>query len=127
MVIEFRMENLVDIIKQTYDYEACLEIANSGCANGACTRHNYQADTLLLYMSYSDEIIRFTSERLGYSFLSKLARDFGSPLKSNEYEDHFSWQEVVSACPNKDDFKHALVWKFIELVAKEKSQERKDL
>ena len=115
MVLEESMETLVEIIKETYDHKACLEIANSGCSGGACTRHNYQADTLLLYMSYSDEIIKYTSEKLGYSFLSNLARDFGSPVKDN-----FSWQEVVSACPNKDDYKHALVWKFIELVAKEK-------
>ena len=117
------METLVEIIKATYDKKACLEIANSGCSNGACTRHNYQADTLLLYMSYSDEIIKYTSERLGYSFLSTLARDLGSPLKANKDKDQFSWHEVVSACPNKDDFQHALVWKFIELVAKEKSLE----
>ena len=118
------METLVELIKETYDHKACLEIASSGCSDGACTRHNYQADTLLLYMSYSDEIIQYTSERLGYSFLSNLAREFGSPLKNNKYQDNFSWQEVVSACPNKDDYKHALVWKFIELVAKEKSLEK---
>ena len=52
---------------------------------------------------------------------SNLARDFGSPIKDNKEQDNFSWQDVVSACPNKDDYKHALVWKFIELVAKEKS------
>ena len=115
------MGTLVEIIKGTYDHKACLEIANSGCSNGACKRHNYQADTLLLYMSYSDEIIKYTSNKLGYSFLSKLARDFGSPLKENDNQ--FTWQDVVSACPNKDDYKHALVWKFIELVAKEKSLE----
>ena len=115
------MGTLVEIIKGTYDHQACLEIANSGCSNGACKRHNNQADTLLLYMSYSDEIIKYTSNKLGYSFLSKLARDFGSPLKDND--DQFTWQDVVSACPNKDDYKHALVWKFIELVAKEKSLE----
>ena len=117
------MGTLVELIKETYDHKACLEIASSGCSDGACTRHNFQADTLLLYMSYSDEIIQYTSERLGYSFLSNLARDFGSPLKDNKDKDkdNFSWQEVVSACPNKDDYKHALVWKFIELVAKEKS------
>ena len=117
------MDTLVEIIKETYDHKACLEIANSGCSNGACTRHNYQADTLLLYMSYSDEIIKYTSDKLGYAFLSKLARDFGSPLKGHSDEDQFAWQDVVSACPNKDDYKHALVWKFIELVAKEKSLE----
>ena len=117
------METLVEIIKETYDHKACLEIANSGCSNGACTRHNYQADTLLLYMSYSDEIIKYTSEKLGYKFLSNLARDFGSPLKGNRNQDLLTWQDVVSACPNKDDFKHALVWKFIELVAKGKSLE----
>ena len=119
------METLVELIKATYDHKACVEIASSGCSDGACTRHNYQADTLLLYMSYADEIIRYISERLGYSFLSNLARDFGSPLKDNKNQDEFSWQEVVSACPNKDDYKHALVWKFIELVAKEKSLENK--
>ena len=123
MSLGFLMQNLVEIIKETYDHKACIEIVNSGCSNGACTRHNYQADTLLLYMSYSDEIIKFTSDRLGYSYLSNLARDFGSPLKTNKEEDHFSWEDVVSACPNKDDYKHALVWKFIELVAQEKSQE----
>ena len=117
------METLVKIIKETYDHKACLEITNSGCANGACTRHTYQADTLLLYMSYSNEIIKYTSEKLGYDFLSNLARDFGSPLKDNKEKDQFSWQEVVAACPNKDDYKHALVWKFIELVAKEKCLE----
>tara|TARA_Y100001968_G_C19404548_1_gene742914 strand:+ start:556 stop:912 length:357 start_codon:yes stop_codon:yes gene_type:complete len=117
------MEKLIEIIKKTYDHKACLEIAQSGCSKGACTRHNYQADTLLLYMSYSEEIIQYTSEKLGHAFLSNLARDFGSPLKSNEDEDQFSWQDVISACPNKDDYKHALVWKFIELVAKEKSLE----
>ncbi len=116
------MGTLVELIKETYDHEACLEIASSGCSDGACTRHNYQADTLLLYMSYSDEIIQYTSERLGFSFLSNLARDLGSPLKDNKDQDS-SWKEVVSACPNKDDYKHALVWKFIELVAKEKSLE----
>ena len=123
MIKKESMETLVEIIKETYDHQACLEIANSGCSNGACTRHNYQADTLLLYMSYSDEIIKYISEKLGHSFLSNLARDFGSPLKNNKDEDDFSWHEVVSACPNKDDYKHALVWKFIELVAKEKSLE----
>ena len=115
------MQTLVRIIKGTYDHKACLEIANSGCSKGTCSRHNYQADTLLLYMSYSDEIIKYTSEKLGFSFLSNLARDFGSPLKGSE--EQFSWQEVVAACPNKDEYKHALVWKFIELVAKEKSLE----
>ena len=123
MVRKNLMETLVEIIKATYDHKACLEISNSGCSNGACTRHNYQADTLLLYMSYSDEIIKYTSEKLGYSFLSELARDFGSPLKEELKGNQFSWQEIVSACPNKDDYKHALVWKFIELVAKEKSLE----
>ena len=117
------MGTLVEIIKKTYDHKACLEITKSGCSEGACTRHNYQADTLLLYMSYSDEIIKYTSERLGYSFLSNLARDFGSPLQSNKDQNEISWQEVVSACPNKEDYKHALVWKFIELVAKEKTLE----
>ena len=117
------MEKLVEIIKATYDHKACLDIINSGCSNGACTRHNYQADTLLLYMSYSDEIIKYISEKLGYTFLSNLARDYGSPLKENKGREQFPWQDVVSACPNKDDFKHALVWKFIELVAKEKSLE----
>ena len=117
------MGTLVELIKETYDHKACQEIASSGCSDGACTRHNYQADTLLLYMSYSDEIITYTSERLGYTYLSNLAREFGSPLKYNKVKDDFSWQEVVSACPNKDDYKHALVWKFIELVAKEKSLE----
>ena len=117
------MGTLVEIIKETYDHKACQEIANSGCSNGACNRHNYQADTLLLYMSYSDEIIKYTSDKLGFEFLSNLARDFGSPLKSKKDKDEFSWQDVVSACPNKDDFKHALVWRFIELVAKEKSLE----
>tara|TARA_B100000965_G_C19561786_1_gene744855 strand:+ start:89 stop:448 length:360 start_codon:yes stop_codon:yes gene_type:complete len=117
------METLVEIIKETYDQKACQEIANSGCSNGACTRHNHQADTLLLYMSYSDEIIKYISEKLGYSFLSNLARDFGSPIKGILEQDEFSWEDVVSACPNKDDYKHALVWKFIELVAKEKSLE----
>ena len=116
------MDTLVEIIKATYDNKACLDIANSGCSNGACTRHNYQADTLLLYMSYSDEIIEYTSGKLGYSFLSNLAIEFGSPIID---QDKFSWQKVVSACPNKDDYKHALVWKFIELVAKEKSLEAK--
>tara|TARA_Y100001968_G_C19414118_1_gene748033 strand:- start:803 stop:1165 length:363 start_codon:yes stop_codon:yes gene_type:complete len=119
------METLVEIIKETYDHKACLEIANSGCKNGACTRHNYQADTLLLYMSYSDEIIKYTSERLGYEFLFNLARDFGSPIKLDTGQDQLSWKQVVSACPNKDEYKHALVWKFIELVAKEKSLEIK--
>jgi len=114
------MEPLVEIIKSTYDHKACLEIANSGCSKGACTRHNYQADTLLLYMSYSDEIIKYISEKLGFSFLSNLAIDFGSPLKAKQDQEEFSWQDVVSACPNKDDYKHALVWKFIELVAKDK-------
>ena len=117
------MGTLVELIKETYDHNACLEIASSGCSEGACTRHNYQADTLLLYMSYSDEIIKYTSDKLGYDFLSNLARDFGSPLKETIDQENFSWQEVVSACPNKDDYKHALVWKFIELVAKEKSLE----
>ena len=117
------METLVEIIKETYDQKACQEIANSGCSNGACTRHNYQADTLLLYMSYSDEIIKYTSDKLGYTFLSNLARDFGSPIKGIQEQDEFLWQDVVSACPNKDDYKHALVWKFIELVAREKSLE----
>tara|TARA_B100000579_G_C22732116_1_gene804766 strand:- start:212 stop:571 length:360 start_codon:yes stop_codon:yes gene_type:complete len=114
------METLVEIIRSTYDHKACLEIANSGCSEGACTRHNYKADTLLLYMSYSEEIIKYTSAKLGYSYLSNLARQFGSPLKGNKNQDQFTWQDVVSACPNKDDFKHALVWKFIELVANEK-------
>tara|TARA_B100000214_G_C23954888_1_gene622301 strand:- start:754 stop:1113 length:360 start_codon:yes stop_codon:yes gene_type:complete len=117
------MGTLVEIIKETYDEKACLEIANSGCSNGACSRHNYQADTLLLYMSYSDEIIKYTSEKLGFTFLSNLARDFGSPIKELNDENQLSWQDVVSACPNKDDYRHALVWKFIELVAKEKSLE----
>ena len=120
------METLVKIIKDTYDHKACLEITNSGCSNGACTRHNYKAETLLLYMSYSEEIIKYISDHLSYSFLSELARDFGSPLKENKNEDNFLWEEVVSACPNKDEYKHALVWKFIELVAKEKSQETKE-
>tara|TARA_Y100001968_G_scaffold313914_1_gene338672 strand:+ start:66 stop:434 length:369 start_codon:yes stop_codon:yes gene_type:complete len=117
------MEKLVEIIKETYDYEACLEIVNSGCSNGACTRHSYQADTILLYMSYSEEIVKYISDNLGYSFLSGLAREFGSPLKAGQNEDSHEWQEVVSACPNKDEYMHALVWKFIELVAKEKSEE----
>ncbi|WP_269625274.1 DUF7222 domain-containing protein [Prochlorococcus marinus] len=117
------MGKLIDLIKETYDHKACLEIASSGCSNGACTRHTYQAETLLLYMSYSDEIIKYISEKLGYSFLSNLARDFGSPLEENKAEEDFTWREVVSACPNKDDYKHALVWKFIELVAKEKTLE----
>ncbi len=125
MLTKKSMETLVEIIKATYDHKACQEIANSGCSNGACTRHNYQADTLLLYMSYSDEIIKYTSEKLGYSFLANLAREFGSPLKSNKDEDQLSWKNVFSACPNKDEYKHALVWKFIELVAKEKSLELK--
>ena len=120
------MEKLVKIIRETYDHKACIEIANSGCSNGACTRHNYQADTLLLYMSYSDEIIKYTSEKLGYEYLSNLARDFGSPLRVNKGQDQFEWQDVVSACPNKDDYKHALVWKFIELVAKDKILEKND-
>ena len=119
------MGTLVELIKETYDQKACLEIANSGCSNGACTRHNYQADTLLLYMSYSDEIIKYTSDKLGYTFLSNLAIEFGSPLKKDNDHDQLSWQDVVSACPNKDDYKHALVWKFIELVAKEKNLENK--
>ena len=114
------MKTLVEIIKETYDHKACLEIANSGCSEGACTRHNYQADTILLYMSYSEEIIKYTSGKLGFDFFSNLARDFGSPLKESQDQNEFSWEEVVSACPNKDDYKHALVWKFIELVAKEK-------
>ena len=117
------MGTLVKIIKDTYDHKACLEISNSGCSNGACTRHNYKADTLLLYMSYSDEIIKYISEKLGYSFLANLAREFGSPLKSETGQDKFSWEDVVSACPSKDEYQHALVWKFIELVAKEKSLE----
>ena len=121
--LKYQMGTLVDLIKKTYDHKACLEIASSGCSDGACTRHNYQADTLLLYMSYSDEIIKYISEKLGYSFLSNLAREFGSPLKESEDSDDFSWEEVVSACPNKDEYKHALVWKFIELVAIEKSLE----
>ncbi len=120
MYVDYLMETLVEIIRGTYDHKACLEIANSGCYQGACTRHNYQEDTLLLYMSYSEEIIKYISEKLGFSFLSNLAREFGSPLKGNKDQDQFLWQEVVSACPNKDDYKHALVWKFIELVAKEK-------
>ena len=119
------MQSLVEIIKNTYDHEECLEIANSGCSDGACTRHNYQADTLLLYMSYSDEIINYTSEKLGYSFLSDLAREYGSPLKEDKKSENTSWRDVVSACPNKDEYQHALVWKFIELVAKEKSQENR--
>ena len=119
------MGTLVELIKKTYDHKECLEIANRGCTDGACTRHNYQADTLLLYMSFSDEIIKYTSEKLGYSFLSNLARDFGSPLKVNNDKDPFLWQDVVSACPNKEEYQHALVWKFIELVAKEKSLEVK--
>ena len=114
------MGTLVELIKRTYDHKACLEIANSGCSEGACTKHNYQADTLLLYMIYSNEIIKYISEKLGFSFLTNLARDFGSPLKDNKDQDDLFWQEVVSACPNMDDYKHALVWKFIELVAKEK-------
>ena len=114
------MGTLVELIRETYDHNACLEIARSGCSEGACTRHNYQADTLLLYMSYSDEIIKYTSEKLGHSFLCNLARLYGSPLKDNKDQDDFYWEEVVSACPNKDEYKHALVWKFIELVAKEK-------
>ena len=118
------MEKLVEIIKQTYDDKACQEIADSGCSNGACSRHNYQEDTLLLYLSYKDEIIEYTSEKLGYSFLSNLARDFGSPLEDNKDKNPFSWEDVVSACPNKDEYKHALVWKFIELVAKEKILEK---
>ena len=121
MVHQEPMGTLVEIIKETYDHKACVEIANSGCSKGACNRHNYQADTLLLYMSYSDEIIKYISEKLGYSFLSNLAIAFGSPLKEDKNKDQFSWQDVVSACPNKDDYKHALVWKFIQLVAKEKS------
>ena len=117
------MGTLVELIKETYDHKACLEIASSGCSDGACTRHNHQADTLLLYMSYSDEIIKYTSDKLGSSFLSNLARDYGSPLKSKNGQDDFDWEEVVSACPNKDEYQHALVWKFIELVAKEKTLE----
>ena len=112
------MKTLVEIIRETYDHKECLEIANSGCKKGACTKHTYQDETHLLYISYSDEIIKYTSDKLGYSFLSNLARDFGSPLKGNK--DKFSWKDVVSACPNKNEYEHALVWKFIELVAKEK-------
>ena len=119
------MGTLVTLIRETYDYKACSEIASSGCSGGACTRHNYQADTLLLYMSYSEEIIEYIAEKLGYSFLSNLAREFGSPLIGNQGKDDFYWEEVVSACPNKDEYKHTLVWKFIELVAKEKCLENK--
>tara|TARA_Y100001968_G_C19368581_1_gene723882 strand:+ start:429 stop:785 length:357 start_codon:yes stop_codon:yes gene_type:complete len=117
------MQKLVEIIKQTYDHKSLIEIASNGCSNGACSRHNYQADTLLLYMSYSEEIIEYTAKKLGYDFFSNLARDFGSPLKENKDGDSFSWEDVVDACPNKDDYKHALVWRFIELVAKEKCKE----
>ena len=114
------MGTLVKLIRETYDHKACLEIANSGCSKGACTRHNYQADTLLLYLSYSEEIIEYIAVKLGYSFLSNLAREYGSPLIFNKDKADFYWEDVVSACPNKDEYKHALVWKFIELVAKEK-------
>ena len=89
-MLKKQMGTLVDLIKETYDHKACVEIASSSCSDGACTRHNYQSDTLLLYMSYADEIIKYISERLGYSFLSNLARDFGSPLKVNKDQDNFS-------------------------------------
>jgi hypothetical protein len=82
------MNTLVEIIKETYDHKACLEISTTGCSKEACTRHNYQADTLLLYMSYSEEIIKYKSEKLGFSFLSNLARDFCSHLKAIKNNSH---------------------------------------
>ena len=45
------MGALVDLVKGTYDHKGCLETASNGYSEGACTRHNYQANTLLLYMS----------------------------------------------------------------------------
>ncbi len=58
-MLKNQMGKLVGLIKETYDHNACLEIASSGCSNGACTRHNYKADTILLYMSYAYEIIQY--------------------------------------------------------------------
>lgn len=111
------MKSAVEAIEQTYDSAACKEIVNVGCANGACQQHSYQADTLMFYMNYEDEIIEYTGNSLGHTFLANLAREHGSPLKNRGEAEDFPWDQVVSACPEKDEYKHALVWKFIELVA----------
>ena len=82
--------------------------------------------TIKLIDEYFDLKERVSKQKIKLDELSDKFKELKSlaiDYKGNKDQDQLLWQDVVSACPNKDDYKHALVWKFIELVAKEKSLE----
>ena len=70
-------------------------------------------------MSYSDEIIKYTSERLGYNFLSNLARDFGSPLKDNKDQDNV-W--IIDPIDGTINFLHGIPHFSISIALKSKNE-----
>jgi len=90
------MQTAFDVIKDTYDYETCKEIANHGCQSGVCSQHIYYADTIKFFEQYPDEITRELADNFGTEFLAQV-------LTAND--------------GSLDHYKNDLTWAFIELTA----------
>ena len=84
------------IIKDTYDYDTCKEIANHGCQSGVCSEHIYYGDTIGFFDEHEDEIVAFIIDSVG-------ADGLGEILAKNDGD--------------LDMYKNDCTWCFIEFVA----------
>ena len=91
------MQSAIDIIKATYDYETCKEIANHGCQSGVCSEHIYYGDTIKFIDTHEKEIIEYLNDVFG--------------------DDEVVVQTWNDNPCDYDGYKNDLVWAFIEFVA----------
>ena len=88
------------IIKESFDYETCKDISNSG-VEGIAKSYSSQEQTIPFYDQYKQEIIDTIVESLG-----------------NE-----SFNEMSDNSDDINEFKHECTHTFIQLVAMEKVDE----
>ena len=89
-------------ILQTYSKEELKEIADHGCESGVCSQHIYYGDTVQFYETFETNILDELTLNYGTEFLIDLFRDADADLTN---------------------YKNAVCWAFIEMVAFEAVQD----
>jgi len=96
MQLNIGLSSAYDVIKDTYDYETCKEIAEHGCVSGVAFDHIYYYQTKLFFDKYEDEMVEYISDSLGDETVDSI------------------WSQNTG---NITGYKNDITWAFIELVA----------
>ncbi len=96
MIYQYDLEDLINELTNTYDYEDCKEIVRGGCQSGVCHKHIYYADTIGFFEKNPQAIADFIKDSVGSQVILDTLKKHDGELQA---------------------FQNELVWIFIELWA----------